>query len=425
MPQLATKLLVCAVLLCLSCYACVAESPTPPNTCSGWVDGVTCQVGRGIIQDSALNLTEIVWVGPENKKVYVGSPAVVQVPNTDTYLSSHDFFFNTLDVTVQVFKSSRSQGVGEWVYAGNVSGMYWANLFSHGPYIYMMGVSAGDDDNNRSIAITRTKTLGETWEAPSILFPAKSRHGTFYHCAPTPTILGSDGRFYRAYEVHEGYVGALIIFTRNPVNDTTNLMDPLSWQMSSIETFSSDMVPTDWDQQTNWGWQEGNAVEMDGNVYDILRIDGQTKKTNNKAALLKLDPQTNILKFQEMINFPSTDSKFTIRRDQKSGDFFTLSNNVTAEAISLGTVYARNNLILARSKDLLHWHVCKTLLRDDSGFDPLDSARFTGFNYVDWIFSGEDILYAIRSGYRGSNTFHNANRLTVKREYGFRNACRL
>src|SRR6056300_1399577 len=99
MPQLATKLLVCAVLLCLSCYACVSESPTPPNTCSGWVDGVTCQVGRGIIQDSALNLTEIVWVGPENKKVYVGSPAVVQVPNTDTYLSSHDFFFNTLDVT--------------------------------------------------------------------------------------------------------------------------------------------------------------------------------------------------------------------------------------------------------------------------------------------------------------------------------------
>ena len=40
-----------------------------------------------------------------------------------------------------------------------------------------------------------------------------------------------------------------------------------------------------------------------------------------------------------------------------------------------------------------------------SGFDSVDSARFTGFHYVDWIFDGPDILFAPRTGYRGANTY--------------------
>ena len=35
----------------------------------------------------------------------------------------------------------------------------------------------------------------------------------------------------------------------------------------------------------------------------------------------------------------------------------------------------------------------------------MDSARFTGFHYVDWIFDGPDILFAPRTGYRGANTY--------------------
>ena len=49
------------------------------------------------------------------------------------------------------------------------------------------------------------------------------------------------------------------------------------------------------------------------------------------------------------------------------------------------------------------------------GLSSVDSARYTGFHYVDWTFAGSDMLLAIRTGYRGSNSFHNANRLTVLR----------
>ena len=58
--------------------------------------------------------------------------------------------------------------------------------------------------------------------------------------------------------------------------------------------------------------------------------------------------------------------------------------------------------------------MCAQLLYDDTGFSTEDSCRYTGFHYVDWIFDGEDILYVPRTGYRGADSFHNANRVTYK-----------
>lgn len=49
-------------------------------------------------------------------------------------------------------------------------------------------------------------------------------------------------------------------------------------------------------------------------------------------------------------------------------------------------MYARNHLVLATSKDLYNWTICETILDDDTGLPDADSARFTGFHYVDWIF---------------------------------------
>jgi hypothetical protein len=98
-------------------------------------------------------------------------------------------------------------------------------------------------------------------------------------------------------------------------------------------------------------------------------------------------------------------------------------HQVTPEALQLNAIFARNHLVLSTSDDLFEWRFCDTLLTDDTGFTPYDSARFTGFHYVDWVFDGDDIVYAARTGYRGSNTFHNANRMTVKRVTSFAERC--
>jgi hypothetical protein len=81
-----------------------------------------------------------------------------------------------------------------------------------------------------------------------------------------------------------------------------------------------------------------------------------------------------------MIDFPATSSKFTIRRDDVSKLYYTLSTNVTEANLAVDAVWARNNLVLAVSKDLLHWTICKRLLYDHTGFTTADSAKYTGFH---------------------------------------------
>ena len=80
-------------------------------------------------------------------------------------------------------------------------------------------------------------------------------------------------------------------------------------------------------------------------------------------------------------------------------------------------------LVLAASSNLDDWVVLERLLVDDTGLAPQDSVRYTGFHYVDWIFDGADILYVPRTGYRGADSFHNANRVTYKVIEGYAAAC--
>jgi hypothetical protein len=51
---------------------------------------------------------------------------------------------------------------------------------------------------------------------------------------------------------------------------------------------------------------------------------------------------------------------------------------------------------------------------------PEDSVANTGFQYVDWIFDGDDILYMSRTAYDGGFRWHDANRITFGRIDNFR-----
>lgn len=147
-----------------------------------------------------------------------------------------------------------------------------------------------------------------------------------------------------------------------------------------------------------------------------------------------LDVPTKTLKFQQFLDGPFSGSKFVIRRDYSSSGsgsgsasdlYYAVSTNVTAKAVASGTISARNNLVFSVSSDLLHWRVCKTLLHDDTGFSAADSARFTGFEYPDWVFDGADIVVGIRTAYRGAVGAGSSNRMTSLRIVGYRAACGL
>jgi len=60
------------------------------------------------------------------------------------------------------------------------------------------------------------------------------------------------------------------------------------------------------------------------------------------------------------------------------------------------------------------------LLYDDSGLKEEDSLRLTGFQYADWQFDGEDLIYLVRTAFRGSVRFHDSNRITFHTLKNFR-----
>jgi hypothetical protein len=133
-------------------------------------------------------------------------------------------------------------------------------------------------------------------------------------------------------------------------------------------------------------------------------------RIEDEGQWLTFDPNTGF------IVLPGGHTKFTIRRDKQTGTYVTLSNGVDDVEHSSN----RAVLSLYSSKDLRTWQHCKTLLDDDLGLSWRDSAQLTGFQYVDWQFDGEDILYLVRTAYDGAHNYHDANRITFHRLTRFR-----
>jgi hypothetical protein len=157
----------------------------------------------------------------------------------------------------------------------------------------------------------------------------------------------------------------------------------------------------------------------------------------NLAIILELNQTTNTLSFVSIINFPGGLTKFVIRYDPVTNAYYSLVNPGTTQY-----PIRRNVLSLSYTKDLVNlsdWKIlADRLLYDDTGFSVEDSVRYTGFHYVDWQFDrltsfqnqssciewncdgGPDMVYLIRTGYRGANTFHNTNRITYKNLTNYR-----
>jgi hypothetical protein len=158
------------------------------------------------------------------------------------------------------------------------------------------------------------------------------------------------------------------------------------------------------------GWLEGNVVEApDGELLNILRFN--SAPVADKAAIVHIHDQGARITFdpdRDFIDFPGGMTKFTIRWDPQTGLYWTLANNNTDPAYAS----QRNVLSVFASRDLRHWEHLQTLLEDDSGLSWEDSIRYTGFQYVDWQFDGEDIIYVVRMAYKGAHNFHDANRVT-------------
>lgn len=408
-------------------------------------------VAAASMPDSLLPISEVLW-SPEAHHNYSGTPSIILVPGSTEYLVSYESFdsgpppecmpgpdfaefgrssiksmFNaTTPHFTRVLASPSIDGA--WQVRGAVQGLHFATLFRPSwdctpTTVFMIGTQSGPLAGANStapvtgIAVARSNDSGRSWSSAHI-FDGE------YTSGATPAVEWG-GRIWRAIEFVDesgtwpSAFQAMLVSA--PVG--SNLLDAASWTKTSALPFNSAWITQPWTGQawTGPGYLEGNAVPVvsEGNtssaVHVFLRVN--SLPYSNVAMLLRQTDNETALTNVSMVAFPGGMSKFTIRFDAVSRMYVTLSNNVT----NTSCPSMRSQLSLACSPDLLHWRAVKLLLESDSGLSAYDKLRYSGFHYVDWQFDGaSDMVAAIRTAYRGANSYHNSNRITTLRVVDFR-----
>jgi len=219
-------------------------------------------------------------------------------------------------------------------------------------------------------------------------------------------VIDHRGRLWRAFEFapdpERRHWRAVVL----SAPEDADLLDRSSWLFS-------EQLEHSWSESQ---WIEGNmVVAPDGALVNLLRVnDRPYEQIPDRAAIIHVDRDGIHLahdRDRDLIDFPGGGTKFTIRRDEKSGRYISLVN------VQGDPPAYRNMLYLSSSADLRSWQVHSRLLHHA---DPMHHA----FQYVDWVFDGADIIFASRTAYDdelgGAHRAHDANFLTFHRVDDFR-----
>ena len=330
---------------------------------------------------------------PDPSRVYIGSPSIAVLPSGE-YLASHDFFGpGTTNSQTAVF-ASKDRGA-TWRKVATLDGQWWSTLFVHRNALYILGTSK----EYGAVVIRRSTDAGRTWTNPQDRHSGLLLDDGKYHCAPVPVVIHK-GRIWRAVEYFTGQWGTgfcpLVISA--PID--ADLLRADAWTASNRLEWGS------W--QPYVGWLEGNVVVTPKDeLVDILRVQ---KPGAGKAARVQIGDDGKTIRFdpaRDFIDFPGGSHKFTIRYDEQSRRYWSLVNK------DYDPPAVRNVLALVSSPDLEHWTVKSILLRHSD-------SRHHAWQYLDWLFDGNDLIAVSRTAWDGSHSFHDANYLTFHRIANFR-----
>ncbi|RUL85420.1 exo-alpha-sialidase [Tautonia sociabilis] len=359
--------------------------------------------------DRALVPGVVIDHSPASSRQYIGSPSIAALPG-GMYVASHDFFGpgSTRDTTV-VF-ASKDRGAS-WTRIAVIKGQWWSTLFFHRGALYLMGTSREYGET----VIRRSDDRGFSWTSPVDSSSGLLLPGQRFHCAPVP-VVEHNGRIWRAMEDAEGPGGwgehFRAFMMSAPVD--ADLLRAESWTVS--RPLGSDRS---WLDGMFGGWLEGNAVVTpDGQIVDLLRVD--TKPEAGFAALVHISEDGNAATFDpeaDFIRFPGGAKKFTVRYDPRTQCYWSLTNWVPPR-FDLGQPgRTRNTLALVASTNLRDWEVRAVVLHHPD-------VEHHGFQYVDWLFEGEDLIAVVRTafddGLGGAHNQHDANFMTFHRIENFR-----
>jgi hypothetical protein len=327
---------------------------------------------------------------------YIGSPSIAVLAD-GTFAVSHDFFgpqANHWEAGFSVVFLSKDEG-RTWRRAAAITPLFWGKLFVHQEALYILGTRHEYGD----VLIRRSDDGGWTWTQPDSPQTGLLRQGR-YHCAPCPT-LSHGGRIWRSFEAFTGGEWGNFSALVSSAPADGDLLNGTNWRFGEA-------LP----RQRQFVWLEGNLVlDPDHRLLNILRTN---YGGDDKAAIVHVEAGDGRLSYdhpRDFIDMPGGGVKFTIRYDRRTSRYWSIVSQQT-----MPEAY-RNNLVLTSSADLRTWRVESPLLwHPDAGNH--------AWQYVDWQFQGEDIIFVSRTafddGLGGAHRAHDANYLTFHRITRFR-----
>jgi len=361
------------------------------------VDGVPDAPGTLIAKSPTLRVRNI------------GSPNIMKLDDGSYFVgcSGADPSGNTF------FRSA--DGGDTWSRVSNPEFMNFSKVFAKDGNLYELGVRNGVRGD---LVIRSSSDKGATWSDMQTLFAGN------YHGAPTP-FVEHNGRLWRAMGVKndDELMGILML-------SLPTAADPMvasNWTMSNTLTGNKSWLSSDSRHVFNQ-WQEGCAVKAPDNTLKIVtRIDDSI--SNDIMALINVEDE-NTISFDPETDFhimPGAGKKFTVLYDERSAKYWTISTPVFDEdrtrthegwySAKILPIFLRSRLALCSSPDLKEWKIEKTVISSSNCF-------FHGFQYVDWVFDGDDIVAVSRTAFSESrglpNRQHDANMLTFHRLTNFR-----
>ncbi len=336
---------------------------------------------------------------------YLCSPSLVQHPDGFLLASMDIYAGNHPQNLTLIFRSDDN---GEtWHYVSELMPCFWGKMFIHNKELYMLSCSTEYGD----LLIGKSTDGGKTFSAPvTLLRGSNGKNGNEGIHKNPQNIFVHNGRIYETLEwgnwSNKEYGHASMVMSCD-IND--DLLIPENWSFTEPLKFDH-FTPEVNNLKKPVMTIEGTlTLSPDGELLNIMRFG----KRNNVIAYKVNETNPHApLEFKKLIHFEANFSKFMIKYDSVSEKYYSVATRLYENSAD----NARNLLSLLSSADLDNWSVVCDLI-DYRECDP----EKTGFQYVDFEFAGDDIIYLCRTAMNNPNNYHDSNYSTFHRIKNFRN----
>ena len=335
---------------------------------------------------------------------YLCSPSLVRHPD-GFLLASMDLFASGHPQNLTLIFRSDDDGQ-TWHYVSELMPCFWGKLFVHRGDLYMLACSTEYGD----LLIGKSTDGGKSFTPPvALLRGSNGKNGNDGVHKNPQNILHHNGRLYATMEwgawANKEFCHAAMVAS---CDENADLLDPASWHFTEPTRFAH-FAPELQSLPACTMTIEGTPVAApDGRLLNVMRF-GMFGKA--LAYEISPDDPDAPLTYSRLIDFPANFSKFMIKFDPVSRQYYSVATRLYAE----DKPTARNLLSLLRSADLKQWEVVCDLMDFRH-----ESAGEVGFQYVDFEFEGEDIIYLCRTAINRAHNFHDSNYSTFHRIKGFR-----